>query len=78
MSGPPTREELFVSSMLERTFEILNHTNAFIFLLGNFATLKTLITFASWAYLNIHRNLIGLLNVNNFYDDLIKFLNHEL
>ena len=53
--------------MLERTSEILNHTNAFIFLPGNLVTLKALITFASFTYLNIHRKPIGLLNVNNFY-----------
>ncbi|KAK9185181.1 hypothetical protein WN943_025535 [Citrus x changshan-huyou] len=75
---PPTGEELVVSGMQERISEMLNHADAFIFLPGDLATLEALITFASWAHLNIHKKLIGLLNVNNFYDGLITFLNHAI
>ena len=32
----------------------------------------------SWAHLHIHQKLIGLLNVNNFYDGSIAFLNHAI
>ncbi|KAK9199847.1 hypothetical protein WN944_015040 [Citrus x changshan-huyou] len=78
MSGPPIREELVVSSMQERISEMLNHANAFIFLLGDLTTFEALITFASWAHLNIHKKLIGLLNVNNFYDGLLTFINHAI
>ncbi|KAH9743888.1 cytokinin riboside 5'-monophosphate phosphoribohydrolase [Citrus sinensis] len=54
-----TREELVVSGMQERISEMLNHADAFIFLPGDLATLETLITFASWAHLNIHKKLIA-------------------
>ena len=64
--------------MQERISEMLNHADAFIFLLGDLTTLEALITFASWAHLNIYKKLIGLLNVNNFYDGLITFLNHAI
>ncbi|KAK9214391.1 hypothetical protein WN944_006383 [Citrus x changshan-huyou] len=64
--------------MQERISKMLNHANAFIFLPGDLVTLKALIAFASWAHLNIHQNLIDLLNVNNFYDNLITFLNHAI
>ncbi|KAK9199793.1 hypothetical protein WN944_014986 [Citrus x changshan-huyou] len=57
---------------------MLNHADAFIFLPGDLATLEVLITFASWANLNIHKKPIDLLNVNNFYDGLITFLNHAI
>ena len=50
----------------------------FIFLPGDLATLETLITLASWAHLHIHQKPIGLLNVNNFYDGFIAFLNHAI
>ncbi|KAK9180546.1 hypothetical protein WN943_029757 [Citrus x changshan-huyou] len=76
MSGPPIGEELVVSSMQERISEMMNHADAFIFLPGDLATFEALITFASWAYLNIHQKPIGLLNVNNFYDGLLTFINH--
>ena len=78
LPDPPTREELVVSCMQERISEMLNHADAFIFLPGDLATLEALITFAFWAHLNIHKKPIGLLNVNNFYDDLITFLNHAI
>ncbi|KAK9211614.1 hypothetical protein WN943_000991 [Citrus x changshan-huyou] len=39
------------------------------------ATLEALITLASWAHLHIHQKPINLLNVNNFYDSFIAFLN---
>ncbi|KAK9174659.1 hypothetical protein WN944_029696 [Citrus x changshan-huyou] len=39
---------------------------------------EALITLTSWAYLHIHQKPIGLLNVNNFYDGFIAFLNHAI
>ncbi|KAK9184950.1 hypothetical protein WN943_025303 [Citrus x changshan-huyou] len=45
---------------------------------GDLATLEALITLASWAHLHIHQKLIDLLNVNNFYNDFIAFLNHAI
>ncbi|KAK9177662.1 hypothetical protein WN943_026850 [Citrus x changshan-huyou] len=46
--------------------------------LGDLTTLETLITLASWAHMHIHQKPIGLLNVNNFYDGFIAFLNHAI
>ncbi|KAK9199746.1 hypothetical protein WN944_014939 [Citrus x changshan-huyou] len=45
---------------------------------GDLATLEALITLASWAHLYIHQKPISLLNVNNFYDGFIAFLNHAI
>ncbi|KAK9225738.1 hypothetical protein WN943_010782 [Citrus x changshan-huyou] len=45
---------------------------------GDLATLEALITLASWAHLHIHQKPIGLLNVNNFYNGFIAFLNHAI
>ena len=50
LPSPPIREELVVSDMKKRITETLKHTGAFIFLLGDLATLETLITFVSWAH----------------------------
>ncbi|KAK9190484.1 hypothetical protein WN943_019089 [Citrus x changshan-huyou] len=77
-SDSSTGEELVVSGMQERITEMLNHADAFIFLPGDLATLEALITLASWAHLHIHQKPIGLLNVNNFYDGFIAFLNHAI
>ncbi|KAK9211738.1 hypothetical protein WN943_001115 [Citrus x changshan-huyou] len=78
LSNSPTGEELVVSDMQERITEMLNHADIFIFLPGDLATLEALITLASWAHLHIHQKPIGLLNVNNFYDGFIAFLNHAI
>ncbi|KAH9681943.1 hypothetical protein KPL71_027149 [Citrus sinensis] len=77
-SDSSTGEELVVSGMQEIITEMLNHADAFIFLPGDLATLEALITLASWAHLHIHQKPIGLLNVNNFYDSFIPFLNHAI
>ncbi|KAK9187543.1 hypothetical protein WN944_018940 [Citrus x changshan-huyou] len=78
LSDSPIREELVVSGMQERITKMLNHADVFIFLPGDLATLETLITLASWVHLNIHQKPIDLLNVNNFYDDFIAFLNYTI
>ncbi|KAK9183466.1 hypothetical protein WN944_026618 [Citrus x changshan-huyou] len=77
-SDSSSGEELVISGMQERITEMLNHADAFIFLPGDLATLEALIILASWAHLHIHQKLIGLLNVNNFYDGFIAFLNHAI
>ena len=71
-------EELVVSGMQERITKMLNHADAFIFLPGDLTTLEALITLTSCAYLHIHQKPIGLLNINNFYDGFIAFLNHAI
>ena len=50
LSDSPIGEKLVVSGMQERITEMLNHTNAFIFLPGDIATLEALITLAFWAH----------------------------
>ncbi|KAH9752838.1 hypothetical protein KPL71_014866 [Citrus sinensis] len=78
LSDSSTGEELVVSGMQERITEMLNHADAFIFLPRDLATLEALITLASWAHLHVHQKPIDLLNVNNFYDGFIAFLNHAI
>ena len=78
LSDSPTGEELVVSGMQERITEMLNHADTFIFLPGDLTTLEALITLASWAHLHIHHKHIGLLNVNNFFNGFIAFLNHAI
>ena len=78
LSDLSTGKKLVVLGMKERIIEIFNHTDTFIFLLGDLATLEALITLVSWAHLHIHQKPISLLNVYNFYDGFIAFLNHAI
>ena len=57
---------------------MLNHADAFIFIPGDLTTLEALIILAFWAHMHIHQKPIGLLNVDNFYDGIIAFLNHAI
>ena len=75
LPNPPNGKELVVSSLQERISEMLNHADAFIFLPRDLTTLETLITFAYWAHLNIHKKSISLLNIHNFYYGFITFIN---
>lgn len=57
---------------------MLNRAGTFIFLRGDLVTLDALIIFTSSAHLNSHKKLIGLLIINNFYNDLMTFFNHAI
>ena len=57
---------------------MLEKSDAFIALPGGFGTLEEVFQIISWAQLNIHNKPIGLLNVNNFFDGLLSFLDHAV
>ena len=78
ITGKTVGEELRVSTMHERMTYILEKSNAFIALPGGYGTLKEIFQIISWAQLNIHQKPIGLLNVNNFIDNLLSFLDHAV
>ena len=65
--------ELRVSSMLERMGCMLYNANAFTALPSGLEILEGISSIAYWAKLNFHQNLLGLLNVNSFYDDFLFF-----
>ena len=64
--------------MHERIARMLYITDDFIALLGGFGTLEENFQIASWAQLNIHWKPIGLLNVNNYFDCLLCFLDQAV
>ena len=72
--GPSNGEELIVPGMSERLVEMINRADAYIALPGGLGTLEEIFIVLSWANLNIHQKLIGLFNVEGFYDFLCVFL----
>ena len=74
--GKTIGEELQVSNMQERILKMLNNFDAFTALLGGYCTMEEIFQITSWAQLNIHHKPIGLLNVNDFFNGLISFLDH--
>lgn len=74
LTGKTVGEVKHVFSMHERIANMLFHADAFIALPGGLGTLEEIFQIASWAHLNLHKKPIGLLNVNNFFDELFSFL----
>ena len=49
-------------------------SDAFIAMPGGMGTLEELFEIITWLQLGLHKKPIGLLNVNGFYNDLLKLL----
>jgi len=65
-----------VGDMHQRKARMIELSDAFIALPGGFGTMEELFEVLTWAQLGLHRKAIGLLNVDNYYEDLLKFLEH--
>ena len=67
-------ELITTDNMHERKIKMNDLADAFIALPGGFGTLEELFEIITWAQLGLHQKPIGLLNINGFYDDLLKLL----
>lgn len=65
-------------SMHERKMLMAELADGFIALPGGLGTLEELFEILTWAQLGFHDKPCGLLNVNGYYDFLVKFLDHAL
>jgi len=68
-----TRLEV-VDSMHTRKALMADYADAFIALPGGVGTLEELFEVFTWAQLGIHHKPCGLLNIDGYYDPLIRFL----
>ena len=67
-------ELIYVDSMAERKRLLAERSDAFIILPGGFGTLDELFEVLTLSQLNLHQKPVGILNINGFYDHLIKQL----
>jgi uncharacterized protein (TIGR00730 family) len=65
-----------VASMHERKSMMAALSDGFIALPGGFGTLEEIIEIVTWGQLRFHSKPCGLLNVNNYFDKLLEFLDH--
>jgi uncharacterized protein (TIGR00730 family) len=65
-----------VDSMHERKALMADQADAFIALPGGVGTFEELFEAITWTQLGLHAKPCGLLNVEGFYDDLLRFLDH--
>jgi uncharacterized protein (TIGR00730 family) len=62
-----------VGSMHERKALMAELSEAFVALPGGFGTLEEFCEVLTWAQLGLHQKPCGLLNVNGYYDSLLRF-----
>ncbi|VFQ95744.1 unnamed protein product [Cuscuta campestris] len=72
--GPTYGIEHTISSNYYRYFEMDHAVEAFIVLPGGVDTMEGLFTLISWASEGLHNRPIGLLNIDGYFNNLIKFL----
>ena len=61
-------------NMHQRKLKMHELSDGFIALPGGFGTLEELFEIITWSQLGLHQKPIGLLNTNDFYNDLIELL----
>ncbi|KAG6501114.1 hypothetical protein ZIOFF_040982 [Zingiber officinale] len=61
-----------VTDMHERKSEMVKNADAFIALPGGYGTMEELLEIIAWSQLGIHHKLVGILNVDGYYNDLIQ------
>jgi uncharacterized protein (TIGR00730 family) len=67
-------ELITTENMHERKMKMQEESDGFIALPGGMGTLEELFEIITWLQLGLHKKPIGLLNINGFYNDLIKML----
>lgn len=69
-------ELILVESMHERKMEMSQLADGFIALPGGYGTLEELLEIITWGQLGLHHKPVLVLNINGYYDHLIKLLDH--
>ena len=76
IAHPELTELIMVESMHERKLKMHDLSDGVIALPGGFGTFEELFEMLTWAQLGLHTKPIGLLNLDGFYDHLIKMMDH--
>ena len=67
-----------VQSMHERKAVMADLSDGFIAMPGGIGTMEEFFEVLSWAQLGLHDKPCGLLNIGEYYDHLIRFMNHAV
>jgi uncharacterized protein (TIGR00730 family) len=67
-----------VSSMHERKTLMADLSDGFIAMPGGFGTLEEIIEILTWGQLQFHSKPCGLLNIEGYFDDLLRYLDHAV
>jgi uncharacterized protein (TIGR00730 family) len=69
-------ELIIVESMHERKQKMAELSHGFVAMPGGIGTMEELFEIFTWSQLSLIKKPVAILNVNHFYDDMIKHLNH--
>lgn len=78
IAHPKLTELHIVSSMHERKTMMAELSDGFIAMPGGFGTLEEIIEILTWGQLQFHDKPCGLLNVDGYFDHLIRYLDHAV
>ena len=67
-------ELILVETLHERKTRMNDLSDGVIALPGGFGTLEEYFEMLTWGQLGLHRKPMGILNINGYYDDLIRFM----
>ncbi|WP_139488012.1 TIGR00730 family Rossman fold protein [Brevibacillus dissolubilis] len=65
-------------SMHERKAMMAELSDGFIALPGGFGSFEELFEAITWSQIGIHKKAVGLLNVEGFYDPLVRLVEHAI
>ena len=77
LAHPGLTELFVVQGMHPRKLLMGQLSDAFIAMPGGYGTFEELFEVITWTQLNYHLKPVGLLNVDGYYDDLLRFLDHS-
>jgi len=65
-----------VPDIHQRKARMSSLADAFIALPGGYGTMDELFETLTWAQIGLHSKPVALLNINHYYDPLLKFIDH--
>ena len=71
-------EQHVVGTMHERKAMLASRADAFVALPGGYGTMDEFIEIVTWAQLKIHARPCVLVNIQGFYDPLLRFFDHAV
>jgi uncharacterized protein (TIGR00730 family) len=70
-------ELVVVDSMHARKRLMADRSDAFIVLPGGYGTLEEMFEMVTWLQLRLHAKPVGLVNVDGYFDHLLRFVEHS-
>jgi uncharacterized protein (TIGR00730 family) len=71
-------ELIVTKDMHERKQTMYKMSDAFLIFPGGMGTLDELFEIVTWRQLGLHGKPIAIMNINGYYDSLLKFLDHAV